>query len=276
MTAAFDPEAALAAAGQATDDGVDIGRTALALAALVRPGVALERYVAHLEKIASDVAVAAEKAETASHLGRAMDWIIAGKFSYRGAELTYDDPQNANLMRVIDRRRGLPVALGVLYLHAGRAQGWDVAGLAFPSHFLVRVEHRGERAILDPFNQGRQLEPAEMRGLIKKMMGQDAELQPAHWNTVSARDVLLRLQNNIKTRALQADDAEGAAATLRSMLRIAPQRGALHRELALIEGRTGNLKSALQAAQAYLELADGDRQRHDAALLLQQLKTQLN
>ena len=93
---------------------------------------------------------------------------------------------------------------------------------------------------------------------------------------MSARDVLLRLQNNIKTRALQADDAEAAATTLRSMLRIAPQRGALHRELALVERKTGNLKSALNAAQAYLELADGDRQRHDAALLLQQLKTQLN
>jgi regulator of sirC expression with transglutaminase-like and TPR domain len=273
---AFDPDATLAAAGQAADDALDIGRTALALAALDRPGVALERYVQHLDKIASDVAVAAEKAETASHLGRAMDWIVAGKFSYRGDELTYDDPQNANLMRVIDRRRGLPVALGVLYLHAGRSQGWDVAGLAFPSHFLIRIQHRGERAILDPFNRGRQLEPAEMRTLIKTVMGQDAELLPAHWSTVSARDVLLRLQNNIKTRALQANDVEAAAPTLRSMLRIAPQRGALHRELALVDGRTGNLKSALRAAQAYLDLAGDERQRHDAALLLQQLRAKLN
>ncbi len=273
---AFDPDAALAAAGQAADDALDIGRTALALATLGRPGVALDRYVEHLDKIASDVAVAAEKAETASHLGRAMDWIIAGKFSYCGDELTYDDPQNANLIRVIDRRRGLPVALGVLYLHAGRAQGWDVAGLAFPSHFLIRVQHRGERAILDPFNKGRQLEPAEMRALIKTAMGQDAELLPAHWNPVSARDVLLRLQNNIKTRALQLNDVDAASGAVRSMLLIAPQRGALHRELALIDGKSGNLKSALRAAQAYLELADGDRQRHDAALLLQQLKAKLN
>ena len=273
---AFDPEAALLAAGQAADDALDIGRTALALAAIGRPGVALERYVEHLDAIEGEVAAVAGKAESASDLGHALDGVIAGKLGYRGDELTYDDPQNANLMRVIDRRRGLPVALGVLYLHAGRAQGWDVAGLAFPSHFLVRIEHRGERAILDPFNKGRQLDTAEMRALIKKVLGQDAELQPAHWNAVSARDVLLRLQNNIKTRALQADDAEAAATTLRSMLRIAPQRGALHRELALVERRTGNLKSALQAAQSYLELADGDRQRHDAALLLQQLKTQLN
>jgi regulator of sirC expression with transglutaminase-like and TPR domain len=88
--------------------------------------------------------------------------------------------------------------------------------------------------------------------------------------------VLLRLQNNIKTRALQLNDVDAASGAVRSMLLIAPQRGALHRELALIEGNSGNLKSALRAAQAYLELADGDRQRHDAALLLQQLKAKLN
>jgi regulator of sirC expression with transglutaminase-like and TPR domain len=273
---AFDPEAELAAAGRAADDDLNVGRAALALAALGRPEVALERYAAHLDTLASEVSAAAGPAETAAQLGHALDAVIAGKHSYRGDELTYDDPQNANLMRVIVRRRGLPVALGVLYMHAGRAQGWDVAGLAFPSHFLIRVQHRGERAILDPFNKGRQLDTAEMRALIKRMMGEDAELQPAHWNAVSARDVLLRLQNNIKTRALQADDAEAAAAALRSMLRIAPRRGVLHRELALVERRTGNLKSALEAAQHYLQLADGDRQRHDAALLLQQLRSQLN
>ena len=275
---AFDPEAALQAAAAAADDGLAIGPTALALAALARPGVAPDRYADHQEALAHDVAAEAAGAGAASaaQLGRALQSVVAGKLGYRGDELTYDDPQNANLMRVIDRRRGLPVALGVLYIHAGRVQGWDVAGLAFPSHFLIRVEHGGERAILDPFNGGRQLEPAEMRALIKKVMGEEAELEPAHWRPVSARDVLLRLQNNIKTRALQADDAEAASIALRSMLRIAPQRGALHRELALIEGRSGNLMSALQAAQAYFDLADGERQRHDAALLLQQLKSKLN
>ncbi len=39
--------------------------------------------------------------------------VIAGTFSYQGDRQTYDDLQNANLMRVIDRRKGLPVALAI-------------------------------------------------------------------------------------------------------------------------------------------------------------------
>ena len=77
--------------------------------------------------------------------------VLAEGYGYAGDTLTYEDLQNANLMRVIDRKKGLPVALGILYIHAGRAQGWDIAGLAFPGHFLVRIEGRGERRILDPF-----------------------------------------------------------------------------------------------------------------------------
>ena len=71
----------------------------------------------------------------AGDLGRArqaLNDIILLKHGYSGDELTYDDLQNANLMRVIDRRKGLPVALGILYLHAARAQGWDRSVSAFP------------------------------------------------------------------------------------------------------------------------------------------------
>ena len=51
--------------------------------------------------------------------------IIASAYGYRGDSDTYDDLQNADVARVIERRKGLPVALAILYLHVARAQGWD-------------------------------------------------------------------------------------------------------------------------------------------------------
>ena len=55
----------------------------------------------------------------------ALNEIILLKNGYSGDELSYDDLQNANLMRVVDRRKGPPVALGILYIHAARAQRSD-------------------------------------------------------------------------------------------------------------------------------------------------------
>ena len=142
-------------------------------------------------------------------------------------------------MRVIDRRKGLPVALGILYIHAGRAQGWDVAGLGFPGHFLIRLERDGERLILDPFNEGRVCAAAELRDLLKSTAGSEAELDPSHYATVSDREILLRLQNNIKLRRLQAGDMEGALACTEDMLRIAPDEATQWRDAMVMHQRLG-------------------------------------
>ena len=65
--------------------------------------------------------------------------ILAERHRLLGDDQTYDDLENANLISVIDRRRGLPVALSILYIHAARRQGWPVEGSNFPGHFLIRL-----------------------------------------------------------------------------------------------------------------------------------------
>jgi hypothetical protein len=66
--------------------------------------------------------------------------------------LAHDDPQNANLISAIDRRREMPVALGILYIHAAGAAGFDASGLNSPGHFLLRIGLRGGKTFMDPFN----------------------------------------------------------------------------------------------------------------------------
>src|SRR3546814_19645894 len=78
---------------------------------------------------------------------------------------------NANLRRVSDRRRGLPVALGILYLHGARAQGWAICGLNFPGHFLLRLDLGAERSIIAPFNGGQPRDAVALRALLKGKTG---------------------------------------------------------------------------------------------------------
>src|SRR6516162_8976814 len=155
-----------------------IAEAALVLASFERQRVDFARYRDHLQLIARDVARHPGASGDLAARARALNEIILLKYGYSGDELTYDDLQNANLMRVVDRRKGLPVALGILYMHAGRAQGWDIAGLAFPGHFLVRLSEGRERLILDPFHGGQIRGAAELRDLLKAMAGQESELAP--------------------------------------------------------------------------------------------------
>src|SRR5579862_4599955 len=253
-----------------------IGEAALALASFERPRVGLARYRQHLATLARDVARHPGAAGALPQRAAALNEIVLLKHGYSGDELTYDDLQNANLMRVVDRRKGLPVTLGILYLHAARAQGWDSVGLAFPGHFLIRLAAGAERLILDPFHGGRVCDAASLRELLKAMAGHEIELTPEHYAPVADRDVLLRLQNNLKSRLLQAGSHERALQVVETMLLLAPDLAELWHESGLLNARLGNMRAATQALQEFIARAPEGSARHQAAALLQQLKAKLN
>jgi len=205
--------------------------------------------------------------------------VIAQAYGYRGDSETYDDLQNADLARVIERRKGLPVALSLLYLHAARAQGWDAEGLAFPAHFLIRVAIDGARYVIDPFHGGVVRDAAELRALLRQVVGPQAELQPDHFDPVSDRDVLLRLENNVRLRLAQQGDWPGAARSLDRMLAIAPDRPGLLFEAGEINARLDKRRAAIAAFSRFLDVEGGQGDpalRRRASDLLRELRRGLN
>lgn len=277
MTAVQRARDILCAAGAERDEDIDLGVAALALAALDRPGIGMGKYCDHLLELGGNVGARMGAARPSlEDRCAALNQVILHANGYAGDTQTYDDIRNANMMYVIDRRLGLPVALGILYIQAARAQGWDVCGLNFPGHFLVRMENAGERAIIDPFNQGRLRDAAELRHLLKLSVGTEAELDPSCYEPVGNRDVLVRLQNNIKSRHLRAGNFEGAARIVDSMLMIAPDMAPLWREAGLIHARQGRLGAAVDALERYAAAAGSEAARHEAASLIDRLRRRLN
>jgi regulator of sirC expression with transglutaminase-like and TPR domain len=263
--------------GTQPDEDIDLAEAALALAALDHPDVSLDRYRDHLSLLAREVAeLNPPDTDTLEGRVRALQDVLVGRHGYEGDTLTYDDIQNANMMQVIDRKKGLPVALGILFIQTARAQGWSISGLNFPGHFLVRLEYAGERIILDPFNQGQSRSVMELRDLLKVAAGADAELTPEYYATVGNRDILLRLQNNLKLRFIKADRVDKAVEILDGMLLFAPEEAMLWREAGLLNAHIGNLNAAVGALETFMTLGVNDLLRHQTALLIQQLKARLN
>ena len=272
-----DPQALLRRYGRADDDAIDLADAALALAALSRPDAALAPYRAHLRTLATDVA-AAVKSEVRDLAARihALNTVLFEDYGYAGDSETYNDLRNADLMSVIDRRRGLPIALSILYIHAARAQGWAIEGVNFPGHFLLRLRAGGTAAIVDPFNGGRLRGADDLSKLIKSMAGDDAELQPEHCQPAGNRQMLLRLQNNIKLRLLRDDKLAEAAAVVERMLLIAPDEPDLWHEAGVLQGKIGNLRASVAALEKLAALSRDSEQQGMARQLLAETKVRLN
>jgi regulator of sirC expression with transglutaminase-like and TPR domain len=267
---------ALREIGGRDDKAIDIADTALLLAAVERPDERLEPYREALAEIARDAQESTARSHSVDMQLAALTNLLVGRRGFRGDTETYDDPRNANLMQVIDRRRGLPVALGILWMHAARAYGGDIVGLAFPSHFLIRLFARGQRLILDAFGGGRSLGAEDLRRMLKQMNGADKEIEPAHYAPVGNRDILIRLQNNIKLRALAANDPARALDVLQTMTLLAPDSGELWWETALLQSRLGNMRTAIATLESYLAGGSAHANRNEIEDLLRRLRSKVN
>jgi len=272
----MDSEQALVALeeiGRRPDAEIDLIEAGLLLALRDRPLVALDRYLAYVDEVAGQFAT--RMAEGVDEPVTALIRTLADDHGYRGDQRNYDDPQNANLIRVIDRRRGLPVALGILYIAIARRGGLVAHGLNFPAHFLISVDAHGRREVLDPFNNGQRLHAGQMRHLARTV-AQVPGLKPEFHQPVGNRAVLLRLQNNIKGRALHAGQTQRAIAALEAMVALAPEHGESWRELGVLRAHVGELRGGMEALEHSLPLQANDMERHRIAVLLQQLREAMN
>ena len=265
--------------GRLPDRDIDLAEAALTLAAADRPGVPLDPYRRHLERLVADVRAYAGGAQPEAPLSlriEALVQVIVRKYGYGGTESVFDDLEAANLMRVIDSRAGLPIVIGILFIHAARALGWPMAGLDFPGRFLVRIAAGGQRRILDPFGGGRVLTARDMRDMFKAVAGNHVELTPGHYREMTNRDMLLRLQGNIKTRLLRGERLYEALEIIESMVLFAPEATELWREAGLLHARLDHVKDAVAALEEYMRQSGGDRARYNTSMLLQELRTRLN
>ena len=279
MRLPLDIRARLTEIGGAEDGAIDLFESALVLAAADRPGARLEPYRRHMEGIISEVRTYVSSTEPLVPLGLRIEGlvqVIIKRYGYGGTQEVFDDLDAVNMMRVIDSRSGMPIVIGILFMQTARILGWDICGLDFPGRFLVRLEAGGERRILDPFAGGTVVEPRDMRDMFKAIAGNHVELRPEHYRDMGNRDILLRLQGNIKIRLLREERFDDALETLEVMLLFAPDKPELWRETGILHARLDHIKEAVRALEQYLRRCGADEVRYNTSMLLQELRARLN
>ncbi|ATE75844.1 MULTISPECIES: SirB1 family protein [Pseudomonas] len=112
-------------------------------------------------------------------------------------------PQVALLHKVLERRRGQPLALALIALELARRLEIPMVGVNFPGHFLLRVQ--GADHLLDPCG-GRRLYPNDCRELLQRQYGPNIPLSAEHLQTAEPAQMLQRLSRNLRQLYLTNDD----------------------------------------------------------------------
>ncbi|MAY99555.1 MAG: hypothetical protein CMH32_03395 [Micavibrio sp.] len=261
---------------------IDVAEAAVAIAARGYQGRSLERYIHHIKAMHEQVgerhkelleAGAADDVDTRT---AALKHVLRDVHDYRGDLEGFDSIVNANMIEVIDNRKGLPVALGILYLSCAHANGWEAEGLNFPGHFIIRLGMGNERQIVDPFNDLKKLGAPELRGLAKEYLGEEAELSADFYNPMTRRDVLIRLQNNIKLRLIEMEDYEEALNIVTEMERVAPEETRLWLDAGVLLAKIGHRQAAIDKLEKYVSTDIPWQEKQDIEQFLYELRASLN
>ncbi|WP_085627233.1 MULTISPECIES: SirB1 family protein [unclassified Pseudomonas] len=128
-------------------------------------------------------------------------------------------PHAAMMDKVLQRRRGQPLALAILALELARRLSIPLEGVGFPGHFLLRVP--GADHLLDPCG-GRRLYPNDCRELLARQFGPQLALTGEHMRSASPQQMLQRLSRNLRQLHISNDDHLAALIDAERVMQLGP------------------------------------------------------
>lgn len=168
-----------------------LDRLALALASEFRE-LDANAAIAELDMLGDELAAAA--GEGARGEAAALRELLGERHGFSGDREHYDNPDNSMLDVVLERRKGLPILLSIVYVEVARRAGAKVAGVGLPGHFVVGHFGQAPALLLDPFAGGAEL-------------ASEAPIPVRPWGS---HETALRMLNNLVGSYLRRHDLSRA------------------------------------------------------------------
>lgn len=184
---------------------IDLEEGAFTLARFAYPDLDVGAYKTRLGHMAFELAPQVAPDDHPIRVIRTLNHYLFETQKFR-APLQYD-PDDTFLNRVLDRKRGWPITLSVIYLILGQRIDLPLVGVAMPKHYIVKYSApSGQEIYIDPYNHGQVLTPNECADMIGEKLTDD--LLPEATN----RFTLFRMMNNLKHTYLSMAEDKNAKA----------------------------------------------------------------
>ncbi len=245
------------------DDRIDLARAALVVASEEYTQLPVEPYLARLDQLSERVRDRLANETAPPVVLQELLHTLFRREGFQGNRASYYDPRNSFLNDVLDRKRGIPLTLGVVTLEVGWRLGLPLEGVNFPGHFLVRFQGAAMNLLVDPFDGGRLFFEDEAQALLDRAYGGMVRMRPEFLRRSGRRDMLVRLLTNLKGIYLNVQDSARALAAVERILVIHPTAQGEIRDRGTLLARLGRTEEAIEQLEWYLgaapDASDADR-----------------
>jgi regulator of sirC expression with transglutaminase-like and TPR domain len=241
------------------DDDLDVALGAALIARDAYPEIDVSEVLGRIDELAGPIAGShfADRPSRGQADGLAHHLYDACGFA--GNEADYYDPKNSLLPDVLDRRLGIPISLALIYCEVAKRAGITARGVAFPGHFIVRIETAGpngpeEPLFVDPFFGGRTLDESGLKKILTRVTGDERPVLPRYLEAASPRGMLVRMLVNLRAIYLSRGDMARAMLAVDRVICLTPDAPEPLRERGLLSMRLGAMEAAKSDLERFLEL----------------------
>jgi len=239
------------------DDTINLAEGALVIASEEYPGLDIGAYLVRLDEMGATLKRRLRADISPADTIVALNRFVFEENGFTGNSADYYDARNSFLNEVLDRKRGIPITLAIVYIEIGRRIGLPLQGISFPGHFLVKCPLREGAVILDPYARGMSLGLDELRKRVKALGSGTEPPDPVIANMLAAagnKEILARMLRNLKAIYTHHKDWIKALSAADRIITIMPLCAEEYRDRGTIYVNLECFRAALFDLQAYLQM----------------------
>ncbi len=187
---------------------------------------------------------------------------VLNQFFYRdlGFSVNANDfanPDNSYVHCVLQKRLGIPISIGVIWLELAQSLGLAARGVAFPGHYLVKVHLAEGQVVIDPLT-GSSLSRDELLERLEPYrnvagLSDEQEFVLGHYlQPATARETIGRMLRNLQEIHAMQEDWPRLLGVLERLLVLLPRAWSIYRERGLVYAELGREGHALEDLETYL------------------------
>lgn len=184
----------------------------------------------------------------------AINTYLFEKQGFTGNIEDYYDPRNSYLNDVLTRKAGIPITLSVLYIELAKRIGFNLQGVGFPGHFLIKYFDNDSEIVIDPFNKGKILTYEDYQLLLDQLYNGQIKFEKRFLNPVTTEQILIRMLRNLKDAFVYSYDYNKALMATDMILAINPELAEEFRDKGLLFYYKQHYADALSNLTRYLEM----------------------
>jgi regulator of sirC expression with transglutaminase-like and TPR domain len=250
------------------EEKLDLARAALIMAQDEYPALTPQPYLDQITSFASRVSERISIGRDPLLTIASLNGVLFEEEGFRGNTEEYYDPRNSFLHEVLDRRKGIPISLSLLYLEVARRANIPMVGIGLPGHFIVGLVSPGRTVYVDPFHQGQLMTVQECAERVSKIFDGQMPFAPEHLAPVDGRGILFRLLTNLKNIYMESRSFAKGYAVIDKMVLLAPHEWAQVRDRGLVLYHLKQYVPALSDLELYVKNTPEAPDRSDILKLL--------